>query len=128
MRALLKEAKEILPYGDWSDWIANNINFAETTARGYMRLASLSIEERQRVADLSLREALAAIAKVHEKAIADESKTIEGEAEEVAQSETDEEPNRMDDDDGGARAGHDEESGDHRNRRRATSPRKQSTT
>lgn len=55
---LLIEAKDLMPHGAWSDWIATNTQLADRTARGYMRLARLNPEKRQRVADLSLRQAL----------------------------------------------------------------------
>jgi hypothetical protein len=55
-----------------------------------MRLARLPEENRNAVAGLSLRAALDAIADHHERAIEDESKTIDGEAEEVESDESDE--------------------------------------
>jgi hypothetical protein len=55
-----------------------------------MRLARLPEENRNALRDSSLRAALDAITDHHERAIADESKTIEGEAEEVEPSDTDE--------------------------------------
>ena len=87
---LLIQAKSLVRRGEWQDWLANNCPFAETTAQGYMRLAKLPEENRNAVADLSLRAALAAIASTREKQIADESKTIDEEAEEVEPSESDE--------------------------------------
>jgi hypothetical protein len=63
---LLTEAKNVVGYGNWGKWLAG-MTFAETTARGYMRMAeawrSMSDEDRQRVADLPWREALKLIAK-----------------------------------------------------------------
>ena len=96
---LLIQAKNLVRRGEWQDWLGNNCPFAETTAQGYMRLAKLPEENRNAVADLSLRAALAAIATTREKQIADESKTIDGEAEEVEISETDQEPDRIEGDD-----------------------------
>ena len=87
---LLIQAKTLVGRGEWQDWLANNCPFAETTAQGYMRLARLPEENRNALRDSSLRAALDAIAHHHEKAIADESETIEGEAEEVEPSELDE--------------------------------------
>jgi hypothetical protein len=87
---LLIQAKTLVRRGEWQDWLANNCPFAETTAQGYMRLARLPEENRKALRDSSLRAALDAIADHHERAIADESKTIEGEAEEVEPSDTDE--------------------------------------
>lgn len=59
---LLNEAKASLSHGAFTDWIAGNFKFSSTAARGYMRLAGLDNEQRQRVADLSLREALKDVA------------------------------------------------------------------
>jgi hypothetical protein len=60
--ALLLSAKDMVPYGEWRRWLADNFEFSAKTATGYMRLATLSPAKRQRVADLSLRQALAEIA------------------------------------------------------------------
>ena len=128
---LLIQAKSLVKHGEWQDWLANNCPFAETTARGYMRLASLPPENGNAVADLSLEGALAAIATTREKQIADESKTIEAAAEEVEPSETEEARGQPE---GSTmktrrRASPTKKSrGDHRSRRRMTSPRKPSTT
>jgi Protein of unknown function (DUF3102) len=63
---LLLEAKEVAGHGNWAKWLSG-MPFAETTARGYMRMAeawpSMPDENRQRVADLPWREALKLIAK-----------------------------------------------------------------
>src|SRR5262249_10547839 len=58
-RALLK-LKEIVGYGRWEQWLKDNrdrLGFAPRTARLYLQLAGLPETERQRVADLQLREA-----------------------------------------------------------------------
>jgi hypothetical protein len=55
-------AKSQLKHGEFSRWLAASFDFSPTTARGYMRLAALDGAKRQRVADLSLRRALALIA------------------------------------------------------------------
>lgn len=34
----LKEAKEALPYGQWGDWLKNEVEFSQSTATNYMRL------------------------------------------------------------------------------------------
>ena len=64
--ALLVKAKEQVPHGQWESWLAENCAVAPRTARSYMRLATafpaLPEAERQRVADLPLREAVKAIA------------------------------------------------------------------
>ena len=62
---LLREAKEIVPHGEWEKWITDNTTLAPRTAQAYMRLAKqvteLPQEEAQRVAELPLREAMRAI-------------------------------------------------------------------
>lgn len=57
---LLQEAKEMLPHGQWEPWIEESCVFSARTARMYMQVARHwpELEERQRVADLSLREAV----------------------------------------------------------------------
>lgn len=64
--ALLVKAKEQVPHGQWEGWLADNCAVAPRTARSYMKLATafpaLPEAERQRVADLPLREAVKAIA------------------------------------------------------------------
>lgn len=37
----LNEAKEIVPYGEWGNWLKSEFNMSESTARRYMRVASL---------------------------------------------------------------------------------------
>jgi len=74
-----------------------------------MRLASLPEEIRNSVSDLTLREALAAIASTKQKTIEDQGKTLDGEAEEEGEpTETDQEPNRME----GIGGAHDDDAGD----------------
>lgn len=62
---LLKQAKAVLPHGEFGAFCAK-LPFGETTARGYMRLAShvagLDATNRQRVAEMPLRAALLEIA------------------------------------------------------------------
>lgn len=53
----LLRARAALPHGEFGRFCAN-LPIAQTTARGYMRLARLAPEDRQRVADLPLRRAL----------------------------------------------------------------------
>ena len=55
---LLNEAKIGQKHGQWHDWITSNFDFSHRTAQGYMRLARLDREKAQRVASLSLRQAL----------------------------------------------------------------------
>lgn len=62
---LLNEAKPQLKHGEWEAWLTEHCHLAQRTARAYMKLAkaypALSEAERQRVADLPVREALKAI-------------------------------------------------------------------
>lgn len=62
----LIDAKALVKHGEWQTWLKGNCTVSDRTARNYMRLArempKLSPQERQRVADLPLREAVAAIA------------------------------------------------------------------
>jgi len=63
---LLQQAKATLPHGDWLTWLREHCEVSERTAQGYMRLARCwpQLEANpQRVADLSLREALTTLAK-----------------------------------------------------------------
>lgn len=62
---LLIEAKGYVKHGEWENWLLSNCSLAPRTARAYMSLAkklpALPEPERQRVADLPLREAITAI-------------------------------------------------------------------
>jgi hypothetical protein len=62
---LLLEAKSTAPHGQWLPWLKANCKFSERTAQAYMqvarRMASADEAEAQRVADMSFREALAAV-------------------------------------------------------------------
>lgn len=63
--ALLAEAKESVDHGQWETWLTTNTPLAPRTARAYMRLSvqaqQLDGPERQRVADLPVREAIKAM-------------------------------------------------------------------
>lgn len=63
--SLLLQAKGQVAHGDWEPWLQANCAVAPRTARAYMslakRLPALPEPERQRVAELPLREAVAAI-------------------------------------------------------------------
>lgn len=63
---LLAEAKQAVGHGRWGEWVSANCTFSDRTARAYMRLArefpGLDEANRQRVADLPLREALLMLA------------------------------------------------------------------
>jgi hypothetical protein len=58
---LLLQAKRTAAHGNWSSWLAENVEFSDRLAQAYMRLARLPLEKRNAVADLPLREALSAI-------------------------------------------------------------------
>ena len=58
---LLIQAKDEIQHGEFGNW-CKSLPFSESTTRGYMRLARLDPEKRQRVADLPLRQALESIA------------------------------------------------------------------
>lgn len=62
---LLLQAKAQVEHGDWEPWLLANCAVAPRTARAYMslarRLPALPDPERQRVAEMPLREAVAAI-------------------------------------------------------------------
>lgn len=57
---LLIEAKAQVPHGEWLDWLRANFNASERAAQGYMRLAREP--NPQRVADMSVRNALEELA------------------------------------------------------------------
>ena len=63
---LLVEAKAGLPHGEWASWLDAHCDFSDRTARAYMRLAKelpkLDEANRQRIAEMPLREALVSIA------------------------------------------------------------------
>ena len=62
---ILLAAKAVVGHGNWLDWLDRNVEFADRTARLYMRLAetvpTLPDTDRQRVAEMSLRQAAKAI-------------------------------------------------------------------
>jgi hypothetical protein len=59
---LLAEAKSKVPHGEWLPWLEANCEMSERTAQAYMRIArelgKLEPAKAQRVADLSVRDAL----------------------------------------------------------------------
>jgi len=63
----LIKVKEMLPHGEWESWVMVNADKSLSTIRGYMRLAKLDKADQQRVADLSLRQALEEIAEPQRK-------------------------------------------------------------
>lgn len=66
---LLIEAKAKVSHGEWLPWLLENVPFSERSARGYMRLyrelPKLDEPNRQRIADMSLSEALRELADHH---------------------------------------------------------------
>jgi hypothetical protein len=62
---LLQQAKAQVAHGHWLDWIAEHCGISARTAQTYMRVAreypSLSLDDAQRAAHLSLRQAVAAL-------------------------------------------------------------------
>ena len=62
---LLRQAKSLLQYGEFETWVIKHCSVAPRTAKAYMRLAEkfpfLKPEERQRVAELPLRQAITAV-------------------------------------------------------------------
>lgn len=63
---LLTQAKASLPHGAWGVWLEENCTVSTRTANNYMRVARelplLDDSNRQRVANLPLRDALSALA------------------------------------------------------------------
>jgi hypothetical protein len=55
---LLVVAQRAVAYGQWGTWLRQNFKFSARTARFYMQLAALGPAERQRVAEVPLRQAL----------------------------------------------------------------------
>jgi hypothetical protein len=55
---LLLQAKATMKHGEWEGWLSVNVRFSARSAQGYMRLARLDPAKAQRVADLSLSQAL----------------------------------------------------------------------
>lgn len=75
---LLLEAKLLLKHGQWLPWLKDNCAISERTARLYMRLAQNQMElgENGNVADLSVRGALAMIARPKDDDIARLSEAV----------------------------------------------------
>jgi len=67
---LLDQARRQVAHGQWEQWLTANCNLAMRTARAYMQLAkaypTLPEPERQRVADLPVREAIRAVTTVQQ--------------------------------------------------------------
>lgn len=67
----LINAKSLVKHGEWQSWLKNNCEVSERTAQNYMKLAteypSIEDAKAQRVADLSIREAIKELSKPKEK-------------------------------------------------------------
>ena len=50
----LLEAKDIVPYGKWESWLADNVEMSSRTARNLMRIAQIFKDDRQALADLEV--------------------------------------------------------------------------
>jgi hypothetical protein len=78
----LNEAKRVIGHGEWLAWLKANVTFSERTARLYTRMAdampTLSDEDRQRVANLSLREAAKALSNLDRSNPSTTSSTMDG--------------------------------------------------
>jgi hypothetical protein len=59
---VLLVAKRIVGHGRWLAWVKANLTFKERTGRYYMKFAKLPEADRQRVAEMSLRKAIEALA------------------------------------------------------------------
>lgn len=66
----LINAKSLVKHGEWQSWLKNNCEVSERTAQNYMKLAteypSIEDAKAQRVADLSIREAIKELSKPKE--------------------------------------------------------------
>lgn len=65
---LLLEAKQTVGHGAFGKWLAENFPGSERTAQDYMRVAKRELPNPQRAADMSIRGALAGMAKPGPKA------------------------------------------------------------
>ncbi|KOR90641.1 hypothetical protein AM231_06015 [Paenibacillus solani] len=54
----LKEAKELVPHGEWEGWLQDNVNYSQSTANNFMRLSE-EYENSQAFANLSYTQAVA---------------------------------------------------------------------
>lgn len=64
----LQRIQRLVGCGNWCRWLHNNrdrLEFSPSSASGYLRLANLPSKDFQRVANLSLREALRVAAVLH---------------------------------------------------------------
>ncbi|MUG68659.1 DUF3102 domain-containing protein [Paenibacillus campinasensis] len=54
----LKEAKELVPHGEWRDWLKQNVSYSQSTANNFMRIAD-EYADSQALANLSYTQAVA---------------------------------------------------------------------
>ena len=91
---LLIEAKDGVPHGSWEAWLADNFDGSLRTAQAYMRVArghkQFEVPKTQRVADLSLREAIKELSTPR-------PKSLEGDAPESDTAALDAPPLRLSD-------------------------------
>jgi len=70
--ALLRDAKGLVAHGEWEQWIKTHTSVSIRTAQAYMRLAArfaeLPDQEAQRVAGLTVRQAIKAVTDTEEPA------------------------------------------------------------
>jgi hypothetical protein len=88
---LLLEARATVRHGEWLSWLKKNCAMSERTAQNYMRLSkktSTLAENPQRVADLTMRGAVALLAK---------PKRIAADSDSDVKRRAVEKPNRLDD-------------------------------
>lgn len=75
---LLSEVKMQLRHGEFGLWLGEHFEGSDRTARTYMQLAAAPEQERQRVADLSLRQARDEIAKPKRVTASDAGALLQG--------------------------------------------------
>ncbi|WP_144251287.1 DUF3102 domain-containing protein, partial [Mycobacterium tuberculosis] len=57
----LIEAKELVTHGEWGTWLQNNVNYSQSTANNFMRVAT-EYSDSQVFANLSYSQAVALLA------------------------------------------------------------------
>ncbi|MCY9733134.1 DUF3102 domain-containing protein [Paenibacillus alvei] len=55
----LKEVKELVPHGDWGNWLKENVEYSQSTANNFMRLADEYGSNSQALGNMSYTKALA---------------------------------------------------------------------
>lgn len=75
---LLSQAKKQAGHGGWGDWLRANVRFSERTVQGYMKVAAgwdrlqEAVGKSAAVADLTIREALAMLARPKDTSVQDD--------------------------------------------------------